>query len=113
MAAQSTALNSYSENGNSRTSYTTGHTMTKPKLVIEKRKIPTTLDGVAEYSFSVVHATEDDDGNIIAQKVAMYATVRMPLQGQTSDRDAVLAIFRDIIAGDEFGVSVGSAGWLT
>lgn len=113
MAAMSTALTEFSNNGDSRTTTTLGHTVLKPKLVIEKRKVPVGNQIVSEYTFSVVQATEDDDGNVLPQKVVMTATVRLPIHGQSTDVDAALVIFRDVIAGDEFGNSVDTQEWLS
>lgn len=113
MAVMSTALTEFSNNGNSRTSTTSGHTASEPKLVIEKRKLPSSASGVAEYSFKVIHATTDADGLVLDQKVAFEGICRYPLLGQATDIAAALAVFRDVIAGDEFGNSVTTQEWLS
>lgn len=113
MAAMSTVLTEFSNNGNSRTSTTAGHTAVKPKLVIEKKKVPDGgVNSVAEFSVKVVHATTDPESTIITQKVSFEAVVRYPVQGSGDDIAAALVIFRDIIAGDEFGSSVTTQNWL-
>lgn len=112
MAAMTTVLTEFSNNGNSRTSTYPGHTALVPKLVIEKRRVPEGNQSVAEYSCKVICATEDGEGNVLSQKVSFEAVVRYPLLGTSSDITAALAVFRDIIAGDEFGVSVTTQGWL-
>lgn len=113
MAAMTTVLTEFSQNGNSRTSTTTGHTALKPKLVIEKRRVPEGNQTMVEYVAKVVHATEDADGAVLSQKVAIEASVRYPLAGLSTDVDAALVIFRDIIAGDEFANSVDTQEWLS
>jgi hypothetical protein len=40
MAAMTTVLTEFSNNGNSRTSTLSGHSATSPKLLIEKRRVP-------------------------------------------------------------------------
>jgi hypothetical protein len=65
-----------------------------------------------EYSCKVVHATEDADGEVLSQKVSFEAVARYPTLGDDTDTTAALAIFRDIIAGDEFGNSVSTQEWL-
>lgn len=112
MAAMTVALTEFSNNANSRTSTTSGHTAVKPKVVIEKRKVPEGNQVMAEYDFKVVHATTDSAGTILKEKVSFQGTCRYPLGGQTADRDAALVVFRAIIAGDEYANSVSTQGWL-
>lgn len=113
MAAMTTALTEFSNNGNSRTSTVTGHSAVKPKLVIEKRRVPEGSQTMVEVSCKVIYATEDADGEILNQKIAFEASVRYPLLGLSTDRDAALVVFRDIIAGDEFANAVSTQEWLT
>jgi hypothetical protein len=112
MAAMTTALTEFSDNGNQRTSTVSGHTAAKPRLVIQKRTIPSSSTSSVSYEASVIYATEDSDGNILPGKVAFTASVRYPIQGDSTDLSAALVIFRDIVAGDEFEASVSSTGWL-
>jgi hypothetical protein len=113
MAAMSTALTEFSQNGNSRTSTITGHTAVEPKLVIEKRRVPEGGQSMAEYSFKVVEATTDVDDIVLPQKVTFECIVRYPLLGDAAIVTAALAVIRDIVAGDEFGNSVTTQEWLT
>jgi hypothetical protein len=108
MAAMSTALTEFSVNGDSETYTTSGHSIEKPKIVISKRKVPQGTQTVSEYSVSVVHATENSDGDILPQKYSFQVISKGPIDGTTTDRDAALVIFRDIVASDEFGASVSS-----
>lgn len=112
MAAMTTVLTEFSQNGNSRTSTVTGHTAIKPRLVIEKRRVPEGNQTVAEYSCKVVYATEDGDGAVLSNKVSFEAVVRYPLLGSSTDVTAALAIFADVISGDEFANSVATQEWL-
>lgn len=112
MAAMTTALTEFANNGNSRTSTITGHTAVKPKLVIEKRRVPEGNQVIAEYSCKVIEATDDPDGLVLSQKVTFDAIVRYPLQGESAIITAALAVFRDIIAGDEFANSITTQEWL-
>lgn len=112
MAAMTTALTEFSAMGNSRTSTLAGHTAQKPKLVIEKRKVPEGQAQMIEYGCKTVCATEDDSSEILASKVSFEITVRYPINGQASDVTAQLAVIRDIIAGDEFANSVVTQEWL-
>lgn len=112
MAAMTTVLTEFSNSGNSRTSTTTGHTALSPKLVIEKRRVPEGAQTMIEYSCKVIHATEDADGAILANKISFEMVVRYPVNGQSADVTAALAVARDVIAGDEFGNSVSTQEWL-
>lgn len=112
MAAMTTALTEFSTMGNSRTSTLSGHTSVVPKIVIEKRRVPEGNQTMAEYSVKVVYATLDAESQVLSQKVSFEAVVRYPVQGTAQDITDALAVFRDIVAGDEFGASVTTQNWL-
>lgn len=113
MVAQTTVLTEFSDQGNSRTYTTAGHTADKPKLVLQRRKVPSGNQVVIEDTITVSHATTDADGDIMPTKVSMSATVRRPIGALAADIDAVLVIFRDIVANDEFGNTVDTQEWLS
>ena len=106
MAAMTTVLTEFANNGNSRTSTLSGHSASKPKLLIEKRRVPEGNQTMVEYSFKVVIATEDADGAVLANKISFEGVCRYPVLGTSTDVDAALAIFADVISGDEFSNSV-------
>jgi hypothetical protein len=111
MAAMLTTLMDYQNFGNSYSWRVTGHTTQKPKLVLQRRKLPTnTATGVQEDSFSVLMATVDVDGNVIASKTLFTATVRQPLNAaDATELNAAAVIFRDIVASDEFTAMYSSS----
>lgn len=108
MAGMTTVLTELSANGNSRTFYYTGHTMSEPRLVIQKRKVPAGATGTGEDLFQVISSTEDASGELLTSKVLFEAKVRRPSNGITGDVTAALAIFRDIVASDEFTAMVNT-----
>lgn len=112
MAAMTTALTEFSDNGNSRTYTYTGHTASEPRLVIQRRRVPTGQTSVIEDTISVISSTEDASGELLASKVNISATIRRPVNGIASVVTAALAIFRDVIAGDEFSNTVDTQEWL-
>lgn len=112
MAAQTTALTEFSTIGDKRTYTTSGHTVSSSKVVVNKRKVPVGAQTTSEFLVEVVHSTVDAEGKTLPSKINMTASVKFPIDGQTSERDAVLAIFRDIIAGDEFANSVSTGEFL-
>lgn len=112
MAAMSTALTEFSDNGNSRTYVQSGHTALEPKLVIQKRKIPQGSQVMIEDTISVVNSTSDVDSVVLPQRASVVITVRRPSNGASADTDAAVATARDIIAGDEFTAMVSTQNFL-
>lgn len=112
MAAMTTALTEFSNTVNSRTSTIPGHTAVRPRLVIEKRRVPEGNQTTLEYGVKVIFATEGADGMVLQQKVSLDMVVRYPVLGKSTDVAAALAVIRDIIAGDEFANSVSTQEWL-
>lgn len=109
MAAMSTTLHEYSRNGDRRTSVLAGHTTQKPKVFVCNRKVPSGNQTVSEASAVVSFATEDADGIVIPQRQSFSVYVRSPIQGDTADLTAALAVFRDFIASDEFTTFASTA----
>lgn len=108
MAAMSTTLNEYTTIGDKRTYSVPGHTMAKPKIVVCKRTVPTGNKTNSGINWSVIYATEDAEGNILPNREAFSVNTSTPIAGQDVDRDAALAVFRDLVASDEFGAAVVS-----
>jgi hypothetical protein len=98
----STTLKEFTDNGNSRTYTFTGHTAEQPKLVIQKRTVPTGNQVMLEDVISTIEATTDADGAVMQQKVLISTTVRRPIGGNSTILSGALAVHRDIIASDEF-----------
>lgn len=113
MAAMTTALTEFSDNGNSRTYTYTGHTASEPRLVLQKRRVPAGNQEIVEDTITVLSSTEDSDGALLQQNVTFSVTVRRPKSGISGDVTAALAIIRDIIAGDEFTNTVSTQEWLS
>jgi len=110
MAAMTTALTEYSDKENSRTYTYTGHSVNKPKKVLQRRKEPTGNQEMIEDVITVYNGTEDANGAYLDARATFTVTVRRPKDGIAADVAAALAVFRDIIAGDEFtAVTTGSS----
>lgn len=112
MASFTTSITEFSDKENNRTYMVSGHTVQAPRLLIQKRRVPTTLKGVAETHLMVVYGTEDAEGNPLASKVVFDAGVRYPADGQSDDVTAALAVFRDFVASDEFTAMVTSQAYV-
>lgn len=112
MAAMSTVLTEFADYGNSRTYTQASHTAGEPQLVLQKRKVPSGNQVMIEDTIQVLSSTTDADSAVMSQRVTFTATVRRPLGGDAADVTAMLAVFRDIIAGDEFGNTVNTQEWL-
>jgi len=113
MAAMTTALTEFSDKENSRTYTVSGHTISKPRLVIQKRKVPSGAQTVSEVSIDVIYGTVDADGAALSNKYSFSVISKGPINGTTADRDAALVVFRDVIAGDEFGTAVSGQLYLS
>lgn len=102
MAAMTTTLTEFADNGNSRTYTLAAHAAAEPKLVLQRRKVPSGNQTVLEDTITVLESTEDSSGSILSSRVTFTATIRRPIDGIAADVTSALATFRDIIAGDEF-----------
>jgi len=112
MAAMTTALTEFADNGNSRTYTYTGHTAAEPRLVIQKRKIAAGSGSMMEDTVSTISSTEDASGELLASKVAFETKARRPVDGISADVTAALAVHRDVIASDEYTNTIDTQEWL-
>lgn len=112
MASFTTTITEFSDRENHRTYEVSGNTVQKPKLVINKRKVPATITANAETHLLVVYGTEDAEGNPLAAKVVFDASVRQPADALPADVTAALAVFRDFVASDEFTALVNSQSYV-
>ena len=112
MASFATTISEFSDKENNRTYMVSGHTVQAPRLVIQKRKVPSISTGISESRLLVVYGTEDAEANPLASKVVFEAGVRYPANGQTDDVTAALAVFRDFVASDEFTAMVNSQAYV-
>lgn len=116
MAALATTLTEFSDNGDSRTYTTSGHTATKPKLVLEKRKVPVGNQTMAEFTCTVVHGVDDADGAVMPQRVSLSAAARYPVDADPTDLATEIAaafvILQDIVQSDEFEAAITSQNWV-
>jgi hypothetical protein len=115
MAAMTTVLTEFSDKEDSRTYTLSGHTAVRPNLVIQKRKVASGASGVASDTVSVIYGTVDEDGLPIASKVVFEVNVRRPVNIGSAETDITdaLAVFRDIVAGDEFAATVSTQNYLS
>lgn len=111
MAAMSATLYEFSTNGDSRTFYVTGHTVAKPKLVIQKRKVPTGNQTTASMSTSVIYGASNAAGEVLPSKIALEAACRWPVDMTSTDRDAAIALYRDFVASDAFVSAISAQAY--
>jgi hypothetical protein len=112
MAAMSTSLTEFSTIGDKRVYTLSGHTVSEPKIVICKRVVPTGNKTNSVFEASVIYATKDADGYVLPQRPTFTISCSQPIQGDPSDVTAMLAIIRDIVAGDEYANSVTTGEFL-
>lgn len=106
-----TPLVDYSQVGNTKTLTAPGHAVSAPRLVIQKRKIPSTSSGVAESDVKVVFGTSDANGPL-SSRVSVEAVVRYPSNGNMDDVASALTLFRELIASDQFQSTVYTQNWI-
>jgi len=112
MAAMLTPIDEYSNNGNSRTFVTAGHTMAEPELIIQKRRAATGTKNSTEQQFDVVFATKDVNGEVMNSKVLFSCVAREPVGGTSATFTAARDLFRDMVASDEWAASLASGKFL-
>jgi hypothetical protein len=112
MASFTTSISEFSDKENHRTYAVSGHTVAKPKLLIQKRKVPANAESVAESHLLVVYGTTDAESNPLTSKVVFDVGVRYPANGATADIAAAKAVFRDMVASDEFDDLVDSQAYV-
>lgn len=110
MAAMTTALTVFSDKENARTYTYTGHSVQKPKKVLQRRKEPGVNQEIIEDQVTVYNGAEDSSGGYLDPRITFTVTIRRSKNAIAADVSAALATFRDIVAGDEFtAVTTGSA----
>lgn len=112
MPTLATTLTEYSDEANSRIYTVSGHTVAKPKLVLQKRKVGTPGGASSVDDIQVVFGAADANGVILPGRVAFAVSVRRPVEAAAADTDAALAVFRDIVASDEFAAMVNTQNYL-
>lgn len=106
MAVITTVLTEFSDEKDKRTYIAPSHTALKPRMVIQSRKVPASLLASAHTRIQVVYGTVDAAGLPVSGRVAFDVDVRTPANGTAADVTAALALFREIVASDEFTAAV-------
>lgn len=112
MAGMTTVLKEFQDAANSRTFTRTGHTVQAPKLVLQKRKIASGNAIMAEDSLTTVSAAHDSGSVLLPNRITFSAVIRRPAAVEASEVTAELAVFRDLVASDEFAQMVTSQDWV-
>lgn len=112
MASFTTVVSEFSDQENRRTYAISGHTVQAPKLLIQKRKVPSTANGNSESELQVVYGTTDAADVPLQSKIVFLANVRYPADGKSTDIADALAKFRDFVASDEFTNMVNTQGYV-
>lgn len=102
----------FAENGDSRTYTLPGHTVLKPRQLVQRRKVAANKSANSELVVRVVYGTVDSLGVPLNNKVSLGANVSYPVSGIAADLDSAIADFRDYVASDEFVTSIKTQNWL-
>lgn len=112
MPVISTVLTEFSDKENSRTYTAAGHTVVKPRIVTQKRRIAPSVDGVATDTLSVVFGSVDAVGAPLSTKIAFEVNIRRSPGALPADILAAKTLFREIVASDEFDAVVDSQNYV-
>lgn len=112
MATMTTVLNEYNDEKNRRTFKIDGHTISDPRLVIQKRIEADSVDGKSSDNLQVVYGTDDDAGTPLDLRIVFSADVRRPANATAATITAALATFRDLVNSDEFTALVTSQSYI-
>lgn len=112
MPVITTALTEFSDKENARTYTVSGHTVAKPRLLIQKRSVASSVGGVSQDTLSVVYGTVDGAGIPLNSKVVFEVNIRRPQAALAADVDAAKALFREVVASDEFAAVVASQNYV-
>lgn len=112
MSGMTLELSDFTDNGNSRTYTLPGHTIAKPRLVIQRRKVAASVEGVAEDSVRFIRGTTDAQNVILSARDSIEVVVRRPANGDPADPVAMIADFRNFVISDEFANLVGGQKWI-
>jgi len=114
MAAMTTVLTEFGVSADSKQYTTSGHLAQKPRLVIQKRRVPAGPGSVGSMTTTIIRGVVDSAGANIAQRVSMAVEVRVPYDIGAADTGVAdaLAILKDIVNGDEFAAGISSQNFL-
>lgn len=112
MPALATALTQFNDEQDKRTWTVPGHSVASPFLVIQKRKTGVLNGAVAQDNVQIVRGTTDGAGAVLAQRVVLEANVRRPVDADADDIAATLALFREVVASDEFAAMVTTQNYV-
>lgn len=114
MAAMTTVLSEFRDSGDERTYALATHSIARPRLVLQRRKVAAGSAGsLSEDQVSVLFGTEDSEGNPLKSRILLTATLRRPFDGADADVDAALALFREIVASTNFEDVMDKQAWLS
>lgn len=112
MAIITTAYKQFNDSNNARTWSLPGHTVLKPLLAIQRRVVPQGNKRTAKTELSFVAGTVDADSLTVAEKHRITVTVDTAVYGASADMTALLVLFREAIASDEFTAAVSSQDYV-
>ena len=112
MAALATELVKQTEFDNTIKLMTGSHTVSKPQLVIQKRRVPSGNQTIAEDNITLVFGTVDADSKPHANNILFEVKLRRPFDAASADITAAKALLQDIVSSDEFADVIDSSLYL-
>lgn len=97
-------LTEFSDKENSRTWVTSTHAVSKPRVVIQRRKVPDGSNGksVQTSELSLAYGTEDADGLPMSSKINIDLSIRYPVGALLTDVQAAVDALQVLVASANF-----------
>lgn len=114
MATLATALIEFADSGDSRTYTLPLHTVLAPRLLVQKRRVPSGKQVVAESSILLTYAVSDAQDVVLPQRLSTTVVTRAPIlmKAGTGIEAVMLAHIRDVINSDEFAAMMSTQNWI-
>lgn len=112
MANMTTLLTQRSDTADQREWAAPSHSLAAPFLIRQKRAVAKTLTGRATDTISVLKGGVDNVGAPLAIPLSVSINISRQANMASSDAAAALALFREIVASDNFGVAWNTQGYI-
>jgi len=106
VAAMTTVLTRIPTTGSSTMYYAPGHTILKPNLVQQSRRMPNARQSIATDAVSMLFGAADANSDILDERVRIAVNVVRPKKAITADVNAARDLFTEFVASDEFAAMV-------
>lgn len=112
MPVMATVVTEYSNAENARTYSISGHTVAKPKLLLQKRKIGVVGGASSTDTVEILFGTQDANGTTLPGRISFFLTCRRPVEAIAADVTAAVSVLKDVVGSDEFANMINTQNYL-